>query len=101
MSGNGGGGDGAAKKRRKKLVERTTIDANGYMCTETVTEWEDVEDEDYNGNNATELGSLKMSSSAKASGGTSKTSGGGSGGVNNKPKKQAGLMGFFGKKAAK
>jgi len=34
------------KKRRKRLEEKTTMDANGYIHTETQAVWEDVEEED-------------------------------------------------------
>jgi hypothetical protein len=33
-------------KRQKRLVEKTTVDANGYMHTETQAIWEDVEEEE-------------------------------------------------------
>lgn len=35
-----------SKKRRKRLVEKTTMDANGYLRTETQAIWEEVSDED-------------------------------------------------------
>jgi hypothetical protein len=33
-------------KRRKRLVDKTTMDANGYLHTETQALWEDVSDEE-------------------------------------------------------
>lgn len=35
-----------SKKRRKRLVEKTTMDANGYLRTETQAIWEEMSDED-------------------------------------------------------
>jgi len=82
---------GGVKKLRKKLVEETTIDANGYMRTETVTVWEEVSDE--------EVEVMTKPAVAKAvtlkSKGTSDVKSGKSGGG---PKKQAGLASFFAKK---
>jgi hypothetical protein len=108
----GSRGEGGSKKRRKKLVERTTIDNNGYMCTETLTVWEDVEEEE-DGIMDMELAARTNVVAGSAKGGPDKSMGAaskmmmtgenrcitscGKVGVG-KQKKQAGLMGFFGKK---
>lgn len=83
---------GGAKKRRKKTVEETTIDANGYMRTETITVWEDVSDEEVEVK-AKPSGVAKKTVAPKAKG-KSAVKTGKSGG----PKKQAGLASFFAKK---
>ncbi len=101
---------GTSKKRRKKMVEQTTIDKNGYMCTETVTVWEDVEDEEEikesgkpkamataSTGSARNNGKCPSSSSASSSKNNT-TKSGSAGGSKGGPKKQAGLMGFFAKK---
>ena len=103
---------GMSKKRRKKMVEQTTIDKNGYMCTETVTVWEDVEDEEeiMESGKSTAVAapstvSARMngkgpshSSSSASSSKHNTAKSGSAGGSKGGPKKQAGLMGFFAKK---
>mmetsp|Transcript_26646 Transcript_26646/g.38069 ORF Transcript_26646/g.38069 Transcript_26646/m.38069 type:complete len:497 (-) Transcript_26646:181-1671(-) len=79
---------GGVKKRRKKLVEETTVDANGYMRTETITVWEDVSDDEVEVKAKTAVTKAvapkpKGKNSLKKSGGA---------------KKQAGLASFFAKK---
>jgi DNA polymerase subunit Cdc27 len=65
-----------SKKRRKRLVEKTSMDASGYLHTETQVIWEDVSDEE-------DL-VVKQAPVKKVA-----TKGG---------MKQGSLMGFFGKK---
>jgi hypothetical protein len=80
---------GGVKKRRKKLVEETTVDANGYMRTETITVWEDISDEEVDVKAKPAV--AKPAAAPKSKGkSTVKKSGG--------PKKQAGLASFFAKK---
>jgi len=84
----GGTNSGGVKKRRKKLVEETTVDANGYMRTETITVWEDVSDEEVEVKAKPAVAKAaapkpKVKSTVKKSGGS---------------KKQAGLASFFAKK---
>ena len=68
-------------KRRKRLVEKTTVDANGYMHTETQAVWEDVEEEEEPAV-ASKPDPVKKKAPAK----------------NTKNMKQGSLMGFFKKK---
>eukprot|EP00581_Thalassiosira_minuscula_P012593 CAMPEP_0183729946 /NCGR_PEP_ID=MMETSP0737-20130205/31584_1 /TAXON_ID=385413 /ORGANISM="Thalassiosira miniscula, Strain CCMP1093" /LENGTH=551 /DNA_ID=CAMNT_0025962275 /DNA_START=36 /DNA_END=1692 /DNA_ORIENTATION=- len=95
---------GGAKKRRKRLVEQTSVDKNGYMCTETVTIWEDVseaEEEEPPSKTASKAAPTAKSSasSSKGVGKSSKSMGKAkAGGAAGGKKKQAGLMGFFAKK---
>ena len=67
-------------KRRKRLVEKTTMDASGYIHTETQAVWEDVEDDEE------EPEPVKMAPIKKAPV------------KNTKNMKQGNLMGFFKKK---
>jgi hypothetical protein len=64
------------KKRRKKLVEKTTMDAHGYMHTETHVEWEEIDVADEPSINVEKKKVVK----------------------NTKNMKQGSLMGFFAKK---
>ena len=77
--------NGSVKKKRKQvLVEKTFIDDSGFFRTETVTEWQDVEEEE----------KPKTSSSSSTQASTAKK-------VkpkNTKGMKQQGLVGFFKKK---
>mmetsp|Transcript_24475 Transcript_24475/g.41651 ORF Transcript_24475/g.41651 Transcript_24475/m.41651 type:complete len:492 (-) Transcript_24475:91-1566(-) len=85
----GGTNSGGVKKRRKKLVEETTVDANGYMRTETITVWEDVSDEEVEFK-AKPAVAKAAAPKPKGKSSTVKKSGG--------SKKQAGLASFFAKK---
>eukprot|EP00984_Skeletonema_dohrnii_P023896 scaffold13000_cov103-Skeletonema_dohrnii-CCMP3373.AAC.3 len=85
----GGTNSGGVKKRRKKLVEETTVDANGYMRTETITVWEDVSDEEVEVK-AKPAVAKAAAPKPKGKSSTVKKSGG--------SKKQAGLASFFAKK---
>lgn len=74
------------RRQRKKLIEKTTMDKNGYIHTEMVEEMEDIpsdEDEKLKPTRS-EVATRKPNPKPKAK----KT----------KEKKQAGLMGFFSKK---
>ena len=79
---------GGVKKRRKKLVEETTVDANGYMRTETITVWEDVSDDEVEVKSSKPAVAKAVATKPKAK--SVKKSGG--------SKKQAGLASFFAKK---
>ncbi|KAL7477462.1 hypothetical protein ACHAW6_003268 [Cyclotella cf. meneghiniana] len=74
-----------SKKRRKKLVEKTIME-NGYLKTETVTVWEDVDDEEAEARPSTSSKALKGPAPAKSKSAPTKG------------KKQGNLMGFFQKK---
>jgi hypothetical protein len=67
-------------KRRKRLVDKTTMDANGYLHTETQAVWEDVSDDEE------ERVVVKETIAKKASH------------KSTKHMKQGSLMGFFKKK---
>lgn len=82
---------GGVKKRRKKLVEETTVDANGYMRTETVTVWEDVTDDEEVEVKASKPTVAKAAAAPKPKGKSGVKKSGGA-------KKQAGLASFFAKK---
>mmetsp|Transcript_26747 Transcript_26747/g.39804 ORF Transcript_26747/g.39804 Transcript_26747/m.39804 type:complete len:491 (-) Transcript_26747:94-1566(-) len=84
----GGTNSGGVKKRRKKLVEETTVDANGYMRTETITVWEDVSDEEVE---VKAKPAVAKAAAPKPKGKSTVKKSGGS-------KKQAGLASFFAKK---
>jgi len=91
-----GNNNGGSKKRIKKLVEQTSVDENGYMRTEMVTVWEEVDDtnevksKSTSGTSALKKNAgMAKSGSGKASSSTAKKGG---------AKKQTGLMGFFAKK---
>lgn len=111
---------GTSRRRRKKLVEKTFVDAKGYLHTETQEVWEEVlsDDDDNEKKNTNNDGNHRSSSSAKDGtkkqqqqviGGNAKaasskrlppsTKGGKktAGGKNDKLK-QGNLMGFFAKK---
>ncbi len=79
---------GGVKKRRKKLVEETTVDANGYMRTETITVWEDVSDDEVE---VKAKPAMTKAAAPKPKGKNSMKKSGGT-------KKQAGLASFFAKK---
>lgn len=74
------------KKRRKKLEEKTSMDASGYIHTETITVWEDVSSDE-------EKQQEIKKQTAKVVNPLAKTKV-----ANTKHMKQAGLMGFFAKK---
>lgn len=78
------------KRRRKKLVDKTTVDANGYLHTETQEVWEDVPSDEEDEGLAAVLTTKKASLPKKQSG-KKKT-----GAKSNM--KQGNLMGFFKKK---
>jgi len=73
----------AGKKRRKKLVEKTTMDDQGYMHTEMVAVWEEVDEVD--------VPSQKRVPKSNAAPKTKKNKG-------SEGMKQKTLMGFFAKK---
>mmetsp|Transcript_6485 Transcript_6485/g.7146 ORF Transcript_6485/g.7146 Transcript_6485/m.7146 type:complete len:151 (-) Transcript_6485:148-600(-) len=77
----------STRKRRKKLVDKTTMDSNGYIHTETVTEWEDVPEEELVAASEQRTKPIVTAAIAKKKKVTS-----------TKHMKQAGLMGFFQKK---
>mmetsp|Transcript_3069 Transcript_3069/g.4734 ORF Transcript_3069/g.4734 Transcript_3069/m.4734 type:complete len:497 (+) Transcript_3069:63-1553(+) len=79
---------GGVKKRRQKLVEETTVDANGYMRTETITVWEDVSDDEVE---VKAKPAMTKAAAPKPKGKNSMKKSGGA-------KKQAGLASFFAKK---
>lgn len=68
-------------KRRKRLVEKTTMDANGYIHTETQAVWEDVDDEEEEESAPAKAAPVKKAPIK-----------------NTKNMKQGSLMGFFKKK---
>lgn len=75
--------DKGRKRRKQVLEEKTFVDENGFLRTETVSVWKEIEDgEDEKATTA------KKSTSSAA---TTKPK-------NTKNMKQQGLMGFFGKK---
>lgn len=91
-----GNNNGGSKKRIKKLVEQTSVDENGYMRTEMVTIWEEVDD-----TNEVESKSTSGTSALKKNAGMAKSGSGKASSSTVKKggaKKQTGLMGFFAKK---
>jgi hypothetical protein len=79
------------KRRRKKLVEKTTMDPNGYLHTETQEIWEDVpsdEDEPVSKSISSKKAPPKLAPVTKK-----KSAANGKSGM-----KQGNLMGFFKKK---
>jgi hypothetical protein len=77
------------KKRRKKMMEETTVDASGYMRTETITVWEDISDEEVEVSKPSVAKAAAPKSKGKSAVKTGKSGG---------PKKQAGLASFFAKR---
>ena len=75
--------DKGRKRRKQVLEEKTFVDESGFLRTETVSVWKEIED----GEDEKETTAKKPSSSAA----TAKPK-------NTKSMKQQGLMGFFGKK---
>ncbi|KAL7464689.1 hypothetical protein ACHAXS_005023 [Conticribra weissflogii] len=86
----------SSKKRIKKLVEQTSVDKNGYMRTEMVTVWEEVDDtkEEESRSTGGTAESKKNDGMVKSGSGRASSSAAKKGGA----KKQTGLMGFFAKK---
>ena len=83
------------KRRKQVLEEKTFVDESGFLRTETVSVWKDIEDSDDEEGKSNSLTAKSSSSFQKPSAGKGK---GKAQPKSSKNMKQQGLMGFFAKK---